>query len=157
MGVHNQCILLLFEYEIFVEEAEVELVHFFPMEKLDSLMSSGSYKDCNHMESSKLCCFRNWSSWWIRLLYYYIMTLIVEYNFRAFKIRQILAYKWLDLKENCHSKFFFKLRSNKLTPPSPNSKNIWFLLNLALSDLQPLYGNGVFGNVYLLALDNTKR
>ena len=24
-------------------------------------------------------------------------------------------------------------------------------------DLQPHYGNGVFGNVYLLALDNTKR
>ena len=28
---------------------------------------------------------------------------------------------------------------------------------LAPSDLQPNYGNGVFGNVYLLALDNTKR
>jgi hypothetical protein len=28
---------------------------------------------------------------------------------------------------------------------------------LAPSDLQPHYGNGVFGNVYLLALDNTKR
>jgi hypothetical protein len=29
--------------------------------------------------------------------------------------------------------------------------------NIALSDLQPRYGNGVFVNVYLLALDNTKR
>ena len=27
----------------------------------------------------------------------------------------------------------------------------------APSDLQPHYGNGVFGNVYLLTLDNTKR
>ena len=27
----------------------------------------------------------------------------------------------------------------------------------APTDLQPHYGNGVFGNVYLLALDNTKR
>ena len=29
--------------------------------------------------------------------------------------------------------------------------------NTAPNDLQPHYGNGVFGNVYLLALDNTKR
>ena len=28
---------------------------------------------------------------------------------------------------------------------------------MAPNDLQPHYGNGVFGNVYLLALDNTKR
>ena len=27
----------------------------------------------------------------------------------------------------------------------------------AATYLQPHYGNGVFGNVYLLALDNTKR
>jgi hypothetical protein len=27
----------------------------------------------------------------------------------------------------------------------------------APSDLQPHYGNGVFGNVYLLNLDNTKK
>ena len=29
--------------------------------------------------------------------------------------------------------------------------------DFAPSDLQPHYGSGVFGNVYLLALDNTKR
>ena len=58
MVVHNHCILL-FENEIFVEETEEGLVHLFPLKNLDSLMSSGSYKDCNHMESSKLCCFQN--------------------------------------------------------------------------------------------------
>ena len=29
--------------------------------------------------------------------------------------------------------------------------------NTASSDLQPYYGNGVFSNVYLLALDDTKK
>ena len=29
------------------------------------------------------------------------------------------------------------------------------IIPCAPSDLQPIYGNGVFGNVYLLALDNT--
>ena len=31
------------------------------------------------------------------------------------------------------------------------------LKNAGTSDLQPLYGNGIFINVYLLALDNTKK
>ena len=33
----------------------------------------------------------------------------------------------------------------------------WFDLGRAPTYLQPHYGNGVFGNFYLLALDNTKR
>ena len=41
------------------------------------------------------------------------------------------------------------------------AKDIHFLkinhADIAPTYLQPHYGNGVFGNVYLLALDNTKR
>ena len=113
MVVHNHCILL-FEYEIFVEETEEGLVHLFPLENLDSLMSSGSYKDCNHMESSKLCCFQNWSSWWVRLLFYYDMTFIVQYNYSKLG-------RFLPLSDQIWRKSwcFLRWRKNKLAKLSP--------------------------------------